>query len=81
VIGNKYIVDASLPESVTFTLVDMLHGITLLFILIVVAANAWSLQVVKQNKLKIANRFDMIAAQFLLVLYVALNIYFITNAE
>ena len=81
VIGNKYIVDASLPESVTFTLVDLLHGITLLFILVVVAANAWSLQLVKQNKLKKANRFDVITAQILLVLYVALNIYFIAKAK
>jgi hypothetical protein len=80
VIGNKYIVDASLPESVTFTLVDMLHGITLLFILIVIAANAWSLQLVKQNKLKMANRFDLITAQVLLLIYAALNIYFIAKA-
>ncbi|MEP6683964.1 MAG: hypothetical protein ABJA35_11920 [Parafilimonas sp.] len=80
VIGNKYIVDASLPETVTFTLVDTLHGITLFFILIIVAANAWSLQMVKQNKLRQANKFDIIIAQVLLVLYAALNIYFITKA-
>lgn len=80
VIGNKYIVDASLPETVTFTLVDMLHGITLLFILCVVAANAWSLQLTKKGDLKRANRFDMITAQILLVLYIILNIYFIIKA-
>ena len=38
VIGNKYIVDASLPETVTFTLVDTLHGITLLFILLIICS-------------------------------------------
>jgi hypothetical protein len=81
VIGNKYIVDASLPESVTFTLVDMLHGITLLFILFIIAANAWSLQLVKQNKLKKANRYDFLTAQVLLLLYVGLNIYFIMQAK
>ena len=80
VIGNKYIVDASLPESVTFTLVDMLHGITLLFILIMIAANAWSLQLVKQNKLKRANKFDFIIAQVLLLLYIGFNLYFIMKA-
>ena len=80
VIGNKYIVDASLPESVTFTLVDTLHGITLLFILIVIAANAWSLQLVKQNKLKRANKFDIIIAQVLLLLYIGFNLYFIMKA-
>jgi hypothetical protein len=80
VIGNKYIVDASLPESITFTLVDMLHGITMLFILCVVASNAYSLRLVKQNKLSQANKFDMVIAQVLLVLYVALNVYFIGKA-
>jgi hypothetical protein len=80
VIGNKYIVDASLPETVTFTLVDMLHGITLLFILAIVATNAWSLQLSKKGKPQRANRFDIITAQVMLLLYVILNIYFITQA-
>ncbi|MGN6353114.1 MAG: hypothetical protein ACTHLB_06970 [Parafilimonas sp.] len=81
VIGNKYIVDASLPESLTFTLVDTLHGITLFFILCVVAANTWSLQLLKQNKrIYDSNKFDMIIAQVLLVVYLGLNIYFISQA-
>ena len=33
-IGNKYIIDSALPESTSFTLVDTLHGLTLLFIFI-----------------------------------------------
>ena len=80
VIGNKYIIDSSLPESTSFTLVDTLHGITLFFIFVIIAANAYSLKLVKSNKIKMANRFDMIAAQVLLLLYIILNIYFITNA-
>ncbi len=80
VIGNKYIVDGSLPESVTFTLVDMLHGITLLFILCVIAANIWSLKLIKRNKLQRANRVDTIVAQVLFFVYVILNIYFISRA-
>jgi hypothetical protein len=80
VIGNKYIVDASLPETVTFTLVDMLHGLTLIFILCVIAANIWSLKLVKRNKLQQSNKFDTIIAQVLLVLYVTLNLYYISQA-
>lgn len=80
VIGNKYIVDSSLPESTTFTLVDMLHGLTLVFILAVITATAYSLKLVKQDKLKMANRFDIIMAVILLILYISLNIYFITEA-
>lgn len=80
VVGNKYIVDSSLPESTSFTLVDLLHGMTLFFISLIVASSVISLRLVKRNKLKEANRFDFITAQVLLVIYVALNIFFITRA-
>ncbi len=79
-IGNKYIIDSSLPESNSLTLVDILHGLTLLFIFLVVTASAWALYLVKKNKLSQANRFDMVTAQVLLVIYVLLNIYFIAKA-
>lgn len=81
VIGNKYIIDSSLPESTSFTLVDTLHGLTLAFIFTVVAATAYSLMLIKKNKVKEAQRFDMIIAQVLLFIYVALNIYFIWDAR
>ncbi|NCI49291.1 hypothetical protein GWC95_05100 [Sediminibacterium roseum] len=79
-IGNKYIIDSSLPESTTFTLVDLLHGITLFFISVIVASSVYSLRLVKKNKLREANRFDFVMAQVLLVLYLGLNIYFISKA-
>ncbi len=80
VIGNKYIIDSSLPESTSFTLVDTLHGITLFFIFIIITANAYSLKLAKSNRLKQANKFDMITAQVLLGLYLILNLYFISKA-
>ena len=79
VIGNKYIIDSSLPESTSFTLVDTLHGLTLLFIFCVIAATAYSLRMVKKGKN--VQRFDMIIAQVLLLAYVIANIYFITTAS
>lgn len=80
-IGNKYIVDSSLPESTTFTLVDALHGLTLFFIFLVVTSSAWSLYLLKKNELKKANRFDMVAAQVLLLLYIIINAYLIIQAR
>jgi hypothetical protein len=80
VIGNKYIIDSSLPESSSFTLVDLLHGITLFFILAVIGANAYSLKLVKKNKIATAYKFDIRAAQVMLILYVALNAVFILKA-
>jgi hypothetical protein len=80
VIGNKYIIDSSLPESTSFTLVDTLHGVTLFFIFSVITATAYSLRLVKNNKPEKAHKFDMIAAQVLLLIYVILNIWFISKA-
>lgn len=81
VIGNKYIIDSSLPETTSFTLVDTLHGVTLFFIFAIIAANAYSLKLITAQKIKKAQKFDMIMAQVILVLYVLLNIYFITRSE
>ena len=79
-IGNKYIIDASLPETVSFTLVDTLHCMTLVFILAIIISNVYSLQLKKSNKLESAIRFDGMTARALLFLYVILNALFIGMA-
>ena len=81
VIGNKYIIDSALPETASFTLVDTLHGFTLLFIFLVITCTTIALKYVKSGELKRAKRFDMIAAQVLLLLYILLNLYFIERAS
>lgn len=80
VIGNKYIIDGSLPESTTFTLVDTLHGITLIFILVVIVATAFSLRMIKKGKINEAIKFDKFFSIALLAIYVVLNAYFIWQA-
>lgn len=80
VVGNKYIIDSSLPESTTFTLVDTLHGLTLFFIFSVVAATAWSLYLVKLEQPLRARRFDRFMAKVVMILYIAANVYFISVA-
>ncbi|HTE30164.1 MAG TPA: hypothetical protein VK666_07305 [Chryseolinea sp.] len=80
-VGNKYIVESSLPESVTFTLVDCLHIITLLYILLTIAATAISLKISRTENTIKAYRFDMISAQSLLFIYIILNIIFIVLAH
>ncbi|MFD1256583.1 hypothetical protein ACFQ3S_07220 [Mucilaginibacter terrae] len=81
VIGNKYIIDSSLPESTSFTLVDTLHGITLLFILTIIVSTSYTLLLIKREKLDKAKRFDFISAQVLLACYLLLNAYFIYTAN
>jgi hypothetical protein len=81
VIGNKYIIDSSLPESTSFTLVDTLHGLTLFCIFLIISATAYSLLLIKKNEIEKAKRFDMLTAQVVLFLYVIANIYFIIQAS
>ncbi len=81
VIGNKYIIDSALPENSSFTLVDSLHGLTLLFIFAVITCTAYSLKLIKKEKHQQAHRFDMIAAQVLLIVYLILNSWLIFQAH
>jgi len=81
VIGNKYIIDSALPESSSFTLVDTLHGITLFFILATIAANAYSLRLIKRDKAAKAYKFDNLIAQLILLAYILLNAWFIWQAK
>lgn len=80
VIGNKYIIDGSLPDSSSFTLVDMLHGLTLIFILIVIICTSISLQLIKKGKDVQADRLDRRFAFILLAAYVLLNLFLIVRA-
>ncbi|MBL7702148.1 MAG: hypothetical protein JNM14_07855 [Ferruginibacter sp.] len=80
VVGNKYIIDSSLPETTSFTLVDSLHGLTLFMIFIVVAATAISLKLIKQDKMKKAKRFDHIFAVVVFLVYLLANIWLIYDA-
>ncbi len=80
VVGNKYIIDSSLPESNTFTLVDTLHGITLFYIFLVVASSVYTLKLFKEDKVEKAKRYNNNTGWILFVAYVLLNAWFIYNA-
>jgi hypothetical protein len=81
VIGNKYIIESSLPESSSFTLVDMLHAVTLGFIVCVIAATSYVLILKKKGQVQKAANFNKRIAQMLLLVYVILNIYIVSQAN
>jgi len=80
VIGNKYVIDSSLPESTTFTLVDTLHCVTLLFIMLGVACSVRTLNFFKKSLMVRALQFDKRARIFIIGSYFILNVYFIITA-
>jgi len=79
-IGNKYIIDSALPESITYTLVDTLHGLTLFFIFAMVSFSVYSLSLIKKNQVAKADRMDKIGAAICMAVYILLNFYFIQKA-
>lgn len=79
VIGNKYIVEASLPDSASFTLVDMLHTITLFFVLLIISLNIISIRHINNNHIAKAMKFDLISSKLVLALYILMNIVLIWN--
>lgn len=80
VIGNKYIIDSTLPESNTFSLVDWLHGITLFYIFLTIASSVYTLKLIKAGKADRAKKVNMRTAIILLLLYIILNFWLINGA-
>jgi len=80
-IGNKYIVESSLPESTTFTLVDSLHGLTLFFILLTIAGTICSLIIKSGKRPSAAIKFDKIAPLTLFIVYFSCNLYLILRSH
>jgi len=80
VIGNKYVVDFSLPESTSFTLVDSLHGLTLCFVFAAAACSVYTLWLLKTDRKEQTKKFDKRAAAVLLFIYLVLNAWFIYRA-
>ncbi len=73
-ITNKYIVDAILPDTTTFTLVDIIHDITFLFMLISIGLSIISLYYAKRRKRMISQKIDRIGFWSLAGLYIVLNV-------
>lgn len=68
-VGNKYIVDSSLPDHSSFTIVDKIHDMTFALILISIVFSIISNGMVRRGNLAKSKRFDMICFFFLLAAY------------
>lgn len=79
-VGNKYIVDSILPESIKFTLVDIIHDLTFAYILITIVLSIYSLYKFKKGKEKLSKRIDYYSFFSLLITFIILNAYFIIRA-
>ncbi|CAN5244462.1 hypothetical protein BH09BAC5_BH09BAC5_09540 [soil metagenome] len=72
-VGNKYIVDSSLPDHSSFTIVDQIHDITFALILLSIVFSIVSNGVVRRGNAKKAKRLDIIFFSITLVAYIILH--------
>lgn len=79
-VGNKYVIDSFLPESSQLTLVDLLHGLTLICIFLMVVQSAYSLHLFKQDKIEKAVKIDKIVSYSILSFFVFSNLLLIVLA-
>jgi hypothetical protein len=80
-VGNKYVIDSLLPETTEFTLVDMLHTASFMFIFMVLAISAWSLYRLKRtSNLRRARLLDLYAGLTALGIYLLFNLVMVAAA-
>ena len=88
-IGNKYIMENILPQSSSYTIVDLLHTITIIGILLIILFSAISLslsdtsfysvlksKVQRSNKLNLMKWIDKYGRSLIIITYGTLNIVF-----
>lgn len=81
--GNKYIVESIVPSSSTSTLMDNVHNLTFMFILIIVCLIIISLRLYEsdsEHKRKLSLSIDKWSFFSVIILYMAINFYFIYSA-
>ena len=79
-VGNKYVADSNMPESISFTLVDSIHDITFVFILLTIVCSIISLKMYDSIRSKRHIFFDKSAAIILMAAYVITNMIMILSA-
>lgn len=79
-VGNKYIVDSVLPETVVFTLVDKVHLLTFFFIFVSLLISVYTSYLHKQDKQKMAKRTDLLGFYITTGTYLIINIWLISDA-
>jgi hypothetical protein len=78
-VGNKYIVDSSLPDHSSFTIVDKIHDVTFALILISIVFSIISNGIVRKGDHKKAKRFDLACFAFLVISYLVLHFIIISK--
>jgi len=79
-VGNKYIIDSSLPETTSFTLVDSLHATTFVYLFLIIFSSVVSLSYYKHRNVAFYININRYSYLLILITYILLNVFFILSA-
>lgn len=81
-VGNKYVVESSLPTAATNTLIDYIHNITFLALLIIISISVLSLYLYEKGgeHQKWSSKIDRYSFWIIFVSYLVLNYFMISSA-
>lgn len=79
-VGNKYLVDSILPDIISTSLADRLHGLTFVMLLTNIVVSVISLYYAKQEKIALYKKIDRRSAYGILAFYAVINAFFIIQA-
>ncbi|MGH2574848.1 MAG: hypothetical protein ACRDFC_04005, partial [Ignavibacteria bacterium] len=79
-IASLYVINSTLPQNATLTLVDVLHDISFIYIFICILISAVSLRFYKSDRIKISNKLDKYSFLAIMISYVVLVVIFVTRS-
>jgi len=79
-IASQYVITSTLPQNAKFTLVDILHDISFIFIFLCIIGSVISLHLKKHDKIKQHLKLDKYGFYILCISYLLLVIYFVNKA-
>jgi hypothetical protein len=79
-VGNKYVVESNMPDSISFTLEDKIHNLTFVYILVILLLGIISLKIFEKYSQNAARKFDKISAFSVGISYLLLGSIFILQA-
>jgi hypothetical protein len=78
-VGNKYIVDSSMPDHTSFTVVDKIHNLTFALIFMSIVFNVISNASFRKGKAQLGRRIDYGAFVFLMAAYIIGHLFIVSE--
>jgi len=80
-VGNMYVVDANVPDSLSFGLIDQIHVVTFFFILLSMMISIRSLHLFETKRINQQIRLDRLSLYIFMGTYFIINFILIGNAN